>query len=155
MDAEAYQNAKDALKVADYKAAERAFKIALVSLDEHDEYYNNVQSYFGLAQVINSNSNGLLLCRDAASNETFDGYVFLNLACAELESDNRKRAIDAIRHGVKIDPRHKQLNIACNKLGCRSTCCFSFLSRTHKLNKFFGRLIRRPIQKLTAHDLLY
>ena len=39
---QAYQNAKDALKAMDYKAAERAFKIALDSIDEHHENYNNV-----------------------------------------------------------------------------------------------------------------
>ena len=155
MDAQVYQNAKDALKAEDYKAAERAFKVVLDSIDESSEYYNNVQSYYGLAQVLNSNSNGLLLCRDAASNELFDGYVFLNLACAEWESDNRKRAIEALRHGIKVDVDHSQLNSACTKIGCRKRCCFSFLSRSHKLNRLFGRLMRQPGQKVTAHNLLY
>jgi tetratricopeptide (TPR) repeat protein len=155
MDAQAYQNAKDALKAEDYKAAERAFKIVLDSIDESNEYHNNVQSYYGLTQVLNSNDNGLLLCRDAASNEMFDGYVFLNLACAEWESGNRKRAMEAIRHGIKIDADHRQLNSACNKLGCRERCCFSFLARSHKFNRLFGRLMRRPGQDVTVHGLLY
>ena len=155
MDTQAYQNAKDALKAKDYKAAERAFKLALDSVEEHDERYNSVLSYYGLAQVLNSNKNGLLLCRDAASNEVFDGDVFLNLACAELESNNRKRAIDAIRHGVKIDAENKQLNRACARLDCRRRCCFSFLPRSHKLNRIFGRLLRRPCPETTVHHLLY
>ena len=155
MDAQAYQNAKDALKAEDYKAAERAFKVVLDSIDESNEYHNNVQSYFGLTQVLNANNNGLLLCRDAASNEMFDGYVFLNLACAEWESGNRKRAIEAVRHGIKIDADHRQLNSACSKLGCRKRCCFSFLARSHKLNRLFGRLMRRPGQDVTVHSLLY
>jgi len=155
MDTQAYQNAKDALKAMDYKAAERAFKIALDSIDEHHENYNNVLSYYGLAQVLISNNNGLLLCRDAASNEVFDGDVFLNLACAELESDNRKRAVDAIRHGVKIDADNERLNRACAKLDCRKKCCFGFLPRGHKLNRLFGRLRRRPGQVTTVHSLLY
>jgi len=155
MDSQSYQNAKDALKAEDYKAAERAFKVALDSIEENDEYYTNVQSYFGLTQVLNSDNNGLLLCRDAASNEMFDGYVFLNLACAEWESGNRKRAIEAIRHGIKIDADHHQLNNACSKLGCRKRCCFSFLARSHKLNRLFGRLMRKSGQELTVHSLLY
>jgi TolA-binding protein len=155
MDTQAYQNAKDALKAKDYKAAERAFKLALDSVEEHDEQYNSVLSYYGLAQVLNSNKNGLLLCRDAASNEVFEGEVFLNLACAEWESNNRKRAVDAIRHGVKIDADNKQLNRACAKLDCRRRCCFSFLPRSHKLNRFFGRLFRRPSPETTVHNLLY
>ena len=160
MDTQAYQNAKNALKAGDYKAAERAFKIALDSADEHiglsnDGQYNNVQSYYGLAQVLNSNENGLLLCRDAASNERFDGDVFLNLVCAELESDNRKRAIDAIQQGIKIDARHVQLKRACAMLDCRKKCCLAFLPREHRLNRFFGRLMRRSKPVITIHSLLY
>ncbi|VAW55492.1 hypothetical protein MNBD_GAMMA05-2514 [hydrothermal vent metagenome] len=155
MDVGAYQNAKNALKDKDYKAAERAFKITIESMEEHDEQYNSVLSNYGLTQVLNSNTNGLLLCRDAASNEVFDGAVFLNLACAEWHSNNRKRAVDAVRHGVKIDPDHKQLNYACAKLDCRKKCCFSFLPRGHKLNRLFGRMLRRPGAMTTVHSLLY
>lgn len=155
MDTQAYQNARDALKAKDYKAAERAFKIAFDSVGEHDEQYHNVLSYYGLAQVLTSNENGLLLCRDAASNEVFDGDVFLNLACAEWESNNRKRAVDAIRHGIKIDADNEQLNRACAKLDCRRKSCFSFLPRNHKLNRFFGRMLRRPGPETTVHSLLY
>lgn len=155
MDTPAYINAKDALEAKDYKAAERAFKIALDSVAEHDEQYNSLQSYYGLTQMLNSNKNGLLLCRDAASNEVFDGDVFLNLACAELHGNNRRRAINAIRHGIKIDAENKQLNHACAKLDCRKKCCFGFLPRSHKLNRFFGRLFRRPGPALTVHALLY
>lgn len=155
MDTEAYQNGMDALKAQDYKAAERAFKKALESIDEHDEHYNNVQSYYGLAQVLSSNANGLLMCRDAASNEHFHGEIFLNLACAEWHSHNRKRAIVAIRHGIKIDADNEQLNRTCTKLDCRKKCCFSFLPRSHKLNRFFGRLLRRDSPAVTVHDLLY
>lgn len=157
MDTQAYQIAKDALKAGDYMAAERAFKIALDSINEHDGLYNynNVQSYYGLAQVLNSNENGLLLCRDAASQEMLDGDVFLNLACAELESNNRKRAIDAIQHGLKIDAGHVRLKRACIKLDCRKRSCLGFLPREHRLNRLLGRLRRRPEHVLTANSLLY
>lgn len=155
MDTQAYQNAKDALLVKDYKAAERAFKIALDSIDENHGQYNNVLSYHGLSLVLTANKNGLLMCRDAASNEVFEGEVFLNLACAEWESGNRKRAVDAIRHGVKIDADNKQLNRACAMLDCRKKCCFSFLPRGHKLNRLVGRLLRRPGPVTSVHSLLY
>ncbi len=160
MDTQAWKNAKDALKAKDYKAAERAFKIAFDTTDENiglsnNGQYNLVQSYYGLAQVLNSNENGLLLCRDAASNEMFDGDVFLNLACAELESDNRKRAIEAIQQGIKIDTDNVQLKRACAMLECRKRCCFRFLPREHRLNRFFGRLRRRSGEELTVHSLLY
>lgn len=155
MDTQAYNNAKDALEAKDYRAAERAFKRVLASIGEHDEQYNSLQSYYGLTQVLNEDGSGLLLCRDAASNEVFDGDVFLNLACAEWHSFNRRRAIEAIRHGIKIDAENKALNRACAKLDCRKKCCFGFLPRSHKLNRLFGRLFRRPVPMLTVHSLLY
>ena len=155
MDEEAFLNAKDAMKVQDYKAAERAFKKVLETTDEHSEHYNSVLSFYGLSQVLNADNDGLLNCRDAASNETFDGEVFLNLACAEWYSNNRKRAIDAIRHGMKIDADNELLMRACAKLDCRRRCCFNFLPRSHKLNRFFGRLRRKDSEPVTVQNLLY
>ena len=124
MDTQVYQNALELLKKQDYKAVERAFKKTLDTMDEHHDQYNVVVSAYGLSQVLNSNQDGLLLCRDAASNEVFYGEVFLNLACAEWHSFNRKRAINAIRHGVKIDADNVQLNQACAKLDCRKKMLF-------------------------------
>ncbi len=160
MDTQACQNAMDALKAKDYKAAERAFKIEFESTPEilgqaNNGQYNNVQSYYGLTQVLNSNENGLLLCRDAASKETHDGDVFLNLACAELESNNRKRAIEAIQQGMNIDPHNARVRRACAMLDCRKKCCLEFLPRQHRLNHFLGRLRRRSGQDVTVHSLLY
>ena len=155
MDEEAFLNAKYVLKAQDYRAAERAFKKVLESMDEQGEHYNSVLSFYGLSQVLNDDQHGLLTCRDAASNEVFDGEVFLNLACAELHSNNRKRAIDAIRHGIKIDAENEQLNRACAKLDCRRRCCFNFLPRGHKLNRLFGRLFRKNSDAVTVHSLLY
>ena len=160
MDTEAYKKAMDALKAGDYEVAEQACKIAFDSVHKHiglsnDGQYNNVQSYYGLALVLNSNEQGLLLCRNAANNERLNGDVFLNLACAELESDNRKRAIDMIQHGVKIDPGNDRLNRACARMECRKKCCIGFLAREHILNRLLGRLRRGSGQALTVHNLLY
>jgi hypothetical protein len=160
VDSSALQNASDLLKAQDYKAAERAYKKILDSIDEHNDNYNLVLSAYGLSQVLSSDElsnsqNGLLLCRDAANGEALDGDVFLNLACAEWVSNNRKRVIDALRQGIKIDADHQRLNNACLKVGCRKRCCFSFLPRSHKVNRFFGRLFRRPEQSLEVHHLLF
>ena len=155
MDTQLYQEAHGLLKQVDYKAAMRAFKNVLDSTDEHHELYNLVLSSYGLSQVLSANKNGLLLCRDAASNEVFDGGVFLNLACAEWHSNNRKRAIEAIRHGIKIDADNERLNRACAKLDCRKKCSFSFLPRGHRMNRLFGRLFRKQGSAETAHTLLY
>ena len=160
MDKQAYKSAKDALKTGNYKTAERYFKLALDSTHEHiglsnDGQYHRLQSYYGLTLVLNSNENGLSLCREAANNELLNGDVFLNLACAELANNNRKRAIEVIQHGIKIDPDHARLKQACTKIECRKKCCLSFLPREHFLNRFLGRLMRRSQQEITADNLLF
>lgn len=155
MNEEAYQKGLDALESKDYKGAARDFEEALKSIAEHDEQYNNVLSCLGLSQVLTSNRNGLLLCRDAASSEVLDGDVFLHLACAEWHCSNRKRAIDALRHGCKIDVDNKRLKSAITQLDVRKRSVFSALPRTHALNRTLGRLLRRGSSELSVHSLLY
>ncbi len=155
MNTELFDKGRDAFRAKDYKAAERAFKEVMKSLDEHHVFYNRVTSYLGLAQVLVSDRNGLLLCRDAASSEAADGDVFLNLACAEWHTENRKRALDAAIRGREIDANHDQLLRACMLLDSRRRNVFPFLSRQHFLNRFVGRMMRRDQGEITVHSLLY
>jgi hypothetical protein len=146
-----------ALKAADFKAAERDFQEVVNDLDENGEQYNRAASYLGLAQVLNDNRNGLVLCRDVASSEVLDGQVFLNLAAAEWHSMNRKRAIDALYRGSKIDRDHPQLKRAVQLADSRKHPVFKFLPRSHPFNRFFGRLLRNSssTSALSIETLLY
>jgi hypothetical protein len=105
--------------------------------------------------VMISDRNGLLLCRDAASSETADADVFLNLACAEWHTENRKRALDAVIRGRKIDAEHEQLVRACMLLDSRRRKVFPFLSNQHFLNRILGQMMRRAQAEVTVHSLLY
>jgi len=145
-----------ALKADDFKAAERDFQEVINDLDENGEHYNRVASYLGLAQVLNANRNGLVLCRDVASSEVLDGQVFLNLAAAEWHSMNRKRAIDALYRGSKIDRDHPQLKRAVQLADSRKRPVLRFLPRSHPLNRFLGRLLRTSsASALSVQTLLY
>lgn len=155
MDAEAFSNGLDALKTRDYKGAVRDFEVVFKNIDEHDDQYNRIASYLGLSRVLTNDDSGLLMCRDAASNEKTLGDVFLNAACAEWHSSQRKRAIDAVYKGLKIDIDHPQLNKAVSILDSRKHSVIDFLDRNHILNKLLGRLCRRESAEITVHALLY
>lgn len=155
MNMETYEKACAALKAKDYKGAVRDFEEVLKDVGEHHEQYNLLVSSLGLSQVLTSNRNGLLLCRDAASSEVLDANVFLNLACAEWRCRNRKRAIDALHHGCKIDSDNEQLKKAVAMLDVRKNSLFKFLPRDHPINRVFGRLLRRDGGDLSVHQLLY
>ncbi len=155
MNQHAYDQGIAALKSGDYPAAERDFAECLESIDEHHEHYNRVAAYMGLSQVLNGKPNGLLLCRDAASSEVLDGRVFLNLAIAEWHSGNRKRAIDCLHRGCKIDSDHAKLKEACGLIDQRKKSVLNFLPREHFLNRMLGRLLRRKREDLTVDRLLF
>jgi hypothetical protein len=104
--------------------------------------------------VLVDDRNGLLVCRDAASSEVLEGDVFLNLACAEWHCDNRKRAVESIIRGRKIDGENGQLIRACMLLDSRRKSIFPFLPRQHCLNRTVGRLMRRTRGEITVHKLL-
>jgi len=155
MDTESFDKGREALKAGDYRAAESKFNLAFQSIDEQHALYNRVASYLGMSQVLVSDLNGLLLCRDAASSETHDGDVFLNLACAEWHTENRGRAFDAIERGRKIDGKHEQLIRASLLLDTRRRNVIPPLPRNHFLNQLLGRLMRRSRERIPVHDLLY
>jgi hypothetical protein len=155
MNQNAYDNGINALKSEDYKGAAREFNECLQSIDEHHEQYNKVVSYLGLSQVLTGDPNGLLLCRDAGSSEVLEGRVFLNLAIAEWRSGNRKRAVDALHRGCKIDAGHDKLREACALIDKRKKTVLNFLPRNHFLNCLLGKFFRRAEDDLTVQRLLY
>lgn len=150
-----FENGLDAMRAQDYKGAVRDFEKAVNSIDEHHVQYNRIASYLGLARVLINDESGLLLCRDAASNEMANGDIFLNMACAEWHCENRKRAIDAINKGLDIEPDHHQLQQVMSKFDSRKRSIINFLARDHPFNRILGRILRSGSEKLTVHALLY
>ena len=155
MDAEEFSKGLNALESEDYKGAVRDFELVAKSIDKHDDQYNRVASYLGLSRVLINDDSGLLMCRDAAGNEKTFGDVFLNTACAEWHSNQRKRAIDTVYKGLVVDSGHQQLKKVVAMLDSRKSSVINFLDRNHVLNRLLGRLLRRQSAPITVHTLLY
>lgn len=155
MNKASYDQARDSLMAGDYKAAKREFIKALNSIDEHHTLYNNIASYLGLAQVLTSDRNGLILCRDAASSDVLEVDVYLNLACAEWHANNRKRAVEAIKRGRDIDADHEQVVRASMLIDSRRRNILPFISRQHFLNRTLGPFMRKSRVELSVHKLLF
>jgi hypothetical protein len=154
MDAEAFSKGLYALEAKDYRGAVRDFEIVVKGIDEQDDEYHRVSSYLGLARVLTNDDSGLLMCRDAAGNEKTNGDVFLNAACAEWHSNQRKRAIDAAYKGLTIDPKHPKLKQVISMLDSRKRNVIGFLDRNHIINRLLGRLVRRQSTEITVHTLI-
>jgi hypothetical protein len=95
---------------------------------------------YGIAKFKNRRREGLALCEHAVKVEFFQPDNQLNLARTLLLNGNRKRAIDAVDRGLKIDPDHAELRALKQEMGSRRSPVFGLLGRDNFLNVFFGRL---------------
>jgi hypothetical protein len=122
--------------------AVRSFQLAYDAVDRSDVYHNKYASYSGLSRVLSGDSMALVLCREAARSEIYDGDVYLNLARAEWYCKNRKQAVAALKKGLRVDNCHPGLRLMREQLGIRQRSPLPFLPRSHPLNHALGKLMR-------------
>jgi Tfp pilus assembly protein PilF len=67
----------------------------------------------------------------------------INVALVYLERDDRKNAVENLEAGLRLQPSNKRIHRIFAEIGRRKPVTFSFLSRRHPINVFFGRL-REP-----------
>jgi len=124
--------------------AAHCFELAYERVTYKDMHHNKYASFCGYARVLNGGDlGGLSLCREVARRELYDGDVFFNLAKAEWFFKARKRTINALREGLKVDFMHPGLRELRNALGVRKKAPIMFLPREHVLNNGLGKLLRK------------
>lgn len=94
---------------------------------------------YGIALREQRIQEGLKLCRHAIKLEFYQTENYLNLARTCLLAQDRAGAVKAVREGLKIDSRPELLALQA-ELGVRGSPVLRFLSRTHFLNQFLGRI---------------
>ncbi|MGD8842150.1 MAG: hypothetical protein PVJ83_01635 [Gammaproteobacteria bacterium] len=95
-------------------------------------------SWQGMCLVSGGDAAGLDLCRRAASAETIQPRVFLNLALAELRLEHRRLACKAVEVGLSVDHRDPGLLRLRDRMGVRRRPILPFLRRDHPLNRWLG-----------------
>lgn len=95
---------------------------------------------YGLAKYKNKRREGLALCEHAVKMEFFQPENQLNLARTMLLNGNRKRAVEAIERGLKLDGDHTELIQLRQEIGERRAPVLAFLGRDNFLNVTLGRL---------------
>lgn len=128
-----------------WKTAVRHFGQADRITHRKDENYHLYTSSHGLALVCCGDVSGLNFCRNAAAAEIIKPAVFQNLALAELYFSHRRRAVDAVSAGLKVDARHSGLLKMRRRMGIRRRPCISFLKRNNPFNKWLGRMTYKPV----------
>jgi len=123
--------------------ASHCFEMAYEKTAYSDDHYNKYASYCGYARVINGDRGGLLICREVARNERRDGDVFCNLAKSEWYFKDRKRAVDSLLQGLKVDAQHAGIRKLCDELPMRKKTPIGFLPRNHLINNVLGKMFRK------------
>lgn len=98
---------------------------------------------YGIARYQRRYWDGLSLCEHAVRMEFFQPENHLNLARTYLLRRNRRKAVEALHNGLRLDGTHGGLRRLQRDLGYRSRPVISFLSREHPINRWFGWLRHR------------
>ena len=98
---------------------------------------------YGAAFLNGERRDGLRLCKHAVQVDPNEPDNYLNLARTYLLGDDRRHAVAAIQHGLKLDPRHGALLALRQRIGFRRKPAIGFLSRDAWINRWLGRRQRR------------
>jgi Flp pilus assembly protein TadD len=118
-----------------------------LELDKNNPYY---MSYLGvvLARSEKKWAEAEKLCDSAVRMKRNQAQLYLNLAEVYNTAGRREDAVEALQAGMKFARRDVRLSIAMNKLIHRRAPVFSFLRRTHPINRQVGMLRHRTLQML-------
>jgi hypothetical protein len=99
-------------------------------------------------------ADGIRYCRAGVDRESWQAENHLNLARTYLLAGKTKRAIAALDYGLSLDPSHTAMVVLRLSLGMRRQPTFSFLDRSHPLNRLTGKirhhLSSRPVSVRSA-----
>lgn len=95
---------------------------------------------YGIALHEKRYRDGLRLCEHAVKKQFYEADNFYNLARTRMLLDDRPKAVDAVRQGLRLHPRHRGLRKLERTLGRRNRPVLPFLSRSNPLNRLLGKL---------------
>ena len=107
---------------------------------------------FGRACYQGKLKDGLALCRHAVKLEFYQAENYYWLAQAYSLTNSRRRFLDTIAQGLKIDPENRQLLELRKELDERRPPVLRFLSRTHPLNRALGKLRHQMLELQGGND---
>lgn len=98
-------------------------------------------SYYGLclAVVQKKYKSGVDLCKKAIEMQFYRADHYRNLSLVYLATDHRKKAIETVEKGLKVNPEDEGLLKMRKEIGLRARLPIPFLSRSNPLNEFLGR----------------
>jgi len=99
-------------------------------------------SYYGvcLAMVRHKYAEALKYCNISIKSNFMEADHRINLALIYLERDDRKKAVENLEAGLRLQPSNTRIYNIFSEIGRRRPLTFTFLSRKNPINVLFGRL---------------
>jgi tetratricopeptide (TPR) repeat protein len=103
-------------------------------------------SYYGVcvAMVRRRYAEAVKYCKISLRSNFLDPDHRYNLAKVYLERNDRRRAVEALNAGLRLNAKHRRLNSMFNELGRRRPPVIPFLPRGNALNIWLGKMLRKP-----------
>ncbi len=146
MERSAFDEAKEQFELARKAIEEEKFTSALAHLENAFALHDNPDwhSYVGLC--IAKERNEFLvaesLCLASIEHDDANPVHYLNLGKVYLAAGKKQEALDILRRGMDKGGSERILCLL-TQIGIRHLHIFRFLKRSHPLNKYLGRLVRR------------
>lgn len=109
---------------------------------EHDRGSADLLSMYGFCVGVGhkKRKEGIRLCKSALGIDSFNPRHHYLLGRLYLAGSSRRKALEAFRKGLSIDPRYRPIRLIMEKLGVRKKPVLPFLSRSNQINIALGKL---------------
>lgn len=103
-------------------------------------------SYYGLcvAVVRRKYAQAVEYCNVSLKANFMDPDHRANLAQVYLERGDRRKAVETLNAGLRLEPNNTQINQIFDRIGRRRPPVISFLGRDHPLNIWLGKRRSQP-----------
>jgi tetratricopeptide (TPR) repeat protein len=143
------QDAVQMTKDEDFARAIEIFETALPRLTGGDLSDKRLAaaafSYYGLcmAMVRRKYAQAVDFCNISLKANFMDPDHRYNLAMVYLERGDRRKAVETLNAGLRLDSRNRRLNSMLDEIGRRRPPVIGFLGRDNPINVWLGKMRHR------------
>ncbi|MDQ7087595.1 MAG: tetratricopeptide repeat protein [Acidobacteriota bacterium] len=115
-------------------------------------FLRTLRSHYGLTIAMTRGDirRGRRLCEEAILRGPFEPHLYANLARLYLRAQRKDLAAQTVATALRLAPDDPQLANLARRIGLRREPIFSFLERSHPLNRLVGKAPPPPRDDLAA-----
>ena len=143
---DSFRRAREALAEGQGRMALALFEAAIkIERQFRGKRQARYLSYYGLCLAMEADrmAEGIQLCREAVTLESYNPDLHLNLGRVLLRGGRRREAHAALNRGLELEPANPEIRKLLHGMGTRRAPVLPFLPRDNVLNVLLGRVRAR------------